>query len=87
MHRTIPEFWDCIAKLPPEINAAARNAFERLRDNPRHPSLQLKRVGKVWSARVGLNYRALALPVDDGFIWFWIGPHEEYEEKLRHFNG
>jgi len=40
-------------------------------------------VGRYWSARVGLDYRALATPVDDGFLWFWIGTHGEYDRLIR----
>jgi hypothetical protein len=53
------------------------------RENPRHPSLQLKKVGRFWSVRVGLNYRALAVVASDGLLWFWIGSHAEYIEKIK----
>jgi hypothetical protein len=44
----------------------------------------LKRVGSsYWAARVGASHRVLAAPVDDGFVWFWIGTHREYEVLLR----
>lgn len=45
----------------------------------RHPSLQLKKVGRFWSVRVGLRYRALARDRSDGLVWFWIGPHDTYD--------
>jgi hypothetical protein len=35
------------------------------------------------AARVGSSYRVLAMPVADGFIWFWIGTHREYEMLLE----
>jgi len=43
-----------------------------------------KKVGKsrgqeVWSARVTLNYRTMALRGADGFLWFGIGDHKSYE--------
>jgi len=34
------------------------------------------------SARVTLNYRALALKRPDAFLWFWIGDHKSYEELI-----
>jgi hypothetical protein len=53
------------------------------RENPRHAGLHFKPVGpNTWSARVGEDYRVLAAPVADGFVWFWIGPHDEYERML-----
>ena len=53
------------------------------RDNPRHPGLHFKAVGpNTWSVRVGENYRAVAAPVQGGFVWFWIGPHKDYERLV-----
>jgi hypothetical protein len=47
-----------------------------------HPSLQFKKVGRFWSARVGLDHRALAIMEHDRLKWFWIGPHSEYERLI-----
>jgi hypothetical protein len=54
-----------------------------LQSNPRHPSLQFKKVGNVWSARVGLAHRALAVEDGEDFLWVWIGSHEDYDRMLR----
>jgi len=83
MHRTTDRFWQCFGKLPIKIQDVARDNFDLLKSNPRHPSLHFKKVGKFWSARVGLNHRAPA--VDDGkdFIWVWIGTHEGYERMIK----
>jgi hypothetical protein len=57
--------------------------FKLLEANPRHPSLHFKKAGKkFWSARVGRDYRALAIQIYRGMEWFWIGPHSEYEKIL-----
>jgi hypothetical protein len=50
---------------------------------PDHPSLRFKKVGAIYSARVGLHYRALARHRGDNFYWFWIGSHAEYDRLLR----
>jgi len=47
-----------------------------------HPSLHFKKVGRFRSARVGRNFRALAIETDDGLLWFWIGNHAEYERLI-----
>jgi hypothetical protein len=52
-----------------------------------HPSLQFKRVGErygleMWSARITLNHRALAIKRTDGYLWFWMGDHEAYEALI-----
>ena len=54
-----------------------------LKENPRHPSLQFKKVGRLWSVRVGLDYRALAVEAHDGLVWFWIGSHAQYLERIK----
>jgi len=83
-HRANPRFWSAYQRLPAEVQRLADNAFARLRQDPRHPSLRLKKVGRFWSVRVGLRYRALA--VEDGIdlVWFWIGTHAEYDRLLGH---
>jgi len=68
--------------LPAEIRTLADKNFRLLRDDPNHPSLHFKKVGRFRSARVGLQYRALAVEVDEGLLWFWIGNHSEYERLV-----
>lgn len=82
-HYASPAFWDCYDALPPPVRATADKAFALLKDKPGHPSLHLKRVGRFWSVRVGLSYRALAVPVADGLLWFWIGTHGDYDRLIR----
>jgi hypothetical protein len=61
----------------------ARRNFDLLKDNPAHPSLHFKKVGKLWSARAGPHHRALAVEDGADFIWVWIGPHDEYERLIK----
>ena len=83
MHRTNPRFWECYNRLPEEIQRLADQNYELLKENPTHPSLQLKPIGGLWSVRVGLAYRALGVRDDEGFVWVWIGTHAEYELLLK----
>jgi hypothetical protein len=53
-----------------------------LKQDPRHPSLHFKKVGRFWSARVGAHYRALAVEASDGLVWFWIGNHADYDLRI-----
>ena len=62
---------------------AADTAYALLKSDPRHPSLRLKRVGPYWSARIGLRHRALAVDVEGGLLWFWIGNHAEYDRLIK----
>jgi hypothetical protein len=71
-----------VQRLPAEIQSLALKNYNLLKIDPRHPSLQFKKVGKTWSVGVGNSYRALAVPVSEGFLWFWIGPHHEYDRLI-----
>jgi hypothetical protein len=77
-HFTAPSFWKAYSKLPRNIQILADKNFALLKENPRHPSLQYKPVGRFRSVRVGSRYRALAAPADGDLVWFWIGSHADY---------
>jgi hypothetical protein len=32
--------------------------------------------------RVGLHYRALAVEHEADIVWFWVGPHAEYNRLV-----
>jgi len=61
----------------------ARRNFDLLKENPRHPSLHFKKVGKLWSVRVEPHHRALAVEDEADFIWVWIGAHDEYGRIIK----
>ncbi len=82
MHRTTPQFWARLAKLPESVQRVAHKNFALLKQNPSHASLHFKKVGRYWSARVGATHRALAVEDGGDFIWVWIGNHDEYERLL-----
>jgi hypothetical protein len=81
-HYASPEFWSRYHALPADIQEVADRAFELLKVDSRHPSIQLKRVGEYWSARVGLHYRAVGITIPDGILWIWIGPHARYDHII-----
>lgn len=65
-HFASPEFWAAYGRLPEAVRDLADKNFNLLKSDPRHPSLSLKKVGRYWSARVGLRHRALAVEVNGG---------------------
>lgn len=81
-HFTTPEFWQHFERLPEDVQRLAKKEFELLKENPRHPSLRLKKAGKFWAVRIGIHYRALAKERKEGLNWFWIGHHSEYDNLL-----
>jgi hypothetical protein len=82
-HHASPAFWQAYAALPEPVRETADKSFALLKQDSEHPSLHLKKVGVHWSVRVGRRYRALAVQVDDGLLWFWIGNHAEYDRMIR----
>jgi hypothetical protein len=82
-HRATPRFWSCYRRLPEEVQRLADRGYELLRNDPRHPSLHLKRVGALWSVRVGLHYRALAVQDGSDLVWVWIGSHADYDRLVQ----
>ena len=85
IHYTSPRFWDCYARLPQDIRLQARRNYRLLLQDPNHPSLRFKKLkGRdLWSARISKDYRAVAMPVEGGLQWFWIGTHADYDRLIR----
>ncbi len=74
------------ANLPEEVQLRAKRAYQLFRGNPNHPGLNFKMVDDrdlIYSVRVGLGHRALGQLDGEAIVWFWIGPHSEYDRLLR----
>ncbi len=83
MHSLVaPDFWELYNLLPPAVQARARKQFQLWLENHWHPSLHFKRVGPFWSVRVDDNYRALGIEKNGTILWFFIGRHSDYEQRL-----
>ena len=83
---TQQSFWDAYRLLPSHVKRQARDSYRFFALNPNYPSLDFKRVSRrrpVYSARVSIDYRALGVLYEGDIVWFWIGPHHEYDRLLR----
>jgi hypothetical protein len=83
---TRPSFWDAYRRLPDHVRQQARESYRLFATDPGHPSLQFKRVSQrrpVYSVRVSSDYRALGVRSGGDIVWFWVGPHHEYERMLK----
>jgi hypothetical protein len=70
-HFKDPRFKPLYDALPARVPSLADKSFALLKKDPRHPSLRFKRIkDDLWSVRVGLGHRALAIEGKDGFQWF-----------------
>ncbi len=85
--RLHPSFRRDFAKLPRDVQQRARQSYARFKLNPNLPGLYFKLVNsaqRVWSVRITDSYRALGIRRDaDNIVWFFIGPHDEYEKILK----
>ncbi|WP_293125688.1 hypothetical protein [Okeania sp. SIO1I7] len=39
-------------------------------------------MGRFWTVRIGIHYRAIAVGDGQEIVWFWIGHHAEYDKIL-----
>jgi len=76
-------FWASYDTLPIPVRRTVDKNYKILKITPSHPSLHFKKVGKYWSVRIGIHYRALAVNVEGGLLWFWIGSHAEYDRLIK----
>jgi len=78
------EFWRLYRELPEAIRQATRRTYRLWEQDSRASALRFKKVRGVYSVRIGnTGYRAIAVDVPNGFLWIWIGPHDEYERLLN----
>jgi hypothetical protein len=66
--RATRAFWRLFGDLPQDAQRDAKRAYRLFRSNPAHPGLQFKKLegeDHIYSARIGLGYRALAVMNND----------------------
>lgn len=74
-----------LAAAPAAIQTKAQNAYRLWSQNPAHPSLRFKKVHNtlpIYAVRIDLDWRAVGVLKEGVMVWFWIGPHSEYEKLL-----
>lgn len=84
--QTTEKFRLILAAATSERQARVRSAYRNWRDNPAHPSLRFKKVHTrlpIYSVRVDLDWRAIGILEGGTMVWFWVGPHREYEAMLK----
>ena len=79
-------FRQLLGELLADAQKQARAAYRLFRRSPQHPSLQFKRLWRtppIYSARVGINYRAVGVMDGDLVVWYWIGTHADYDQLIK----
>lgn len=83
---TTRQFRQLFVSLPRHVQLQARQTYQLFRQNAAHPGLHFKRVHDVppiYSARVGIGYRAAGVRDGETIAWFWIGSHANYDRLLE----
>ena len=93
IHRRSISFKELFKKLPPEIQAEAKERFKLLKENPAHPALHFKEFratgggiknAGTFSVRINANFRALGTEVATKphvIVWWFIGDHASYMKE------
>src|ERR1700683_5236932 len=84
--RTTRQFRSLFSNLPIDAQQDAKRAYRLFQSNPAHPGLQFKKLAgedDIYSVRIGLGYRALAVMKKDRVIWYWIGSHADYDRLVQ----
>jgi mRNA-degrading endonuclease RelE of RelBE toxin-antitoxin system len=85
-YRRTPEFNAMYDALPDEIKLKARKAFELFKENPRHPSLQTKKlhgVNNIFEGRIDIRYRFTFSYEGDRIVFRTIGLHKIVDDATR----
>ncbi len=83
--RTNRTFRVMFGSLPAHIQRQAREAYRLFRQNPFHPGLHFKQIHPdppLYSARVGISYRAVGVRDGETIVWYWIGSHTDYDNLI-----
>lgn len=85
--RTTRGFRELMAALPEHVRQQAREAYRLFQKNPSHPGLRFKQVyadPPIYSARIGISYRAIGAMEGGTVVWYWVGSHADYDKLLSH---
>jgi hypothetical protein len=83
---TTRQFRELFGALPAHIQRQAREAYRLFQQNPFHPGLHFKQIQadpRLYSARVGISYRAVDVRDSDKNVSCWIGSHTDYDRLLN----
>ena len=84
--RTTKRFRKLLADLPPHVQKQAREAYIAWTRDPWQPKLQFKQIHAtrpIFSARIGIDWRAVCIQTDDQALWYFIGSHADYDKLIK----
>ena len=66
-------------KLPQDIQQQTDKQLELLLSNPKHPSLNMKKMKdprNIWEGRITISYRFTCQITEDTYVLRKVGPHD-----------
>ena len=84
--RRLDSFWKDYQELPEEGKVKVEKALKLLIENPRHSSLQVKKIQgtpNLWEARVDLKRRMTFQLQGDRLVLRRIGSHDSKENRKK----
>jgi len=81
-HFASPAFWEAVRQASRKRPRTRRQELRAAQGKPAASVITFKKVGRLWSVRVGLQYRALAAEVGVDLVWLWFGSHRDYDRLI-----
>ncbi len=84
--RPVGRFRRLFSDLPLDVQRDAKRAYRPFESNPANPGLQFKKLEgekDMYSARIGLDYRALAVMKRSRLVGYRIGSHSGFDRLIR----
>ncbi|MEO7297945.1 MAG: hypothetical protein ABI042_05135 [Verrucomicrobiota bacterium] len=84
--RTTKRFRNLLADLPPHVQKQAQEIYIAWMRDPWQPNLHFKQIHAtrpIFSARIGIDWRAVCLRSGDNALWYFIGSHADYNKLIK----
>lgn len=84
--RTTKRFRKLLSDLPPPVQKQAYEAYRTWMRDPWHAGLQFKQIHAtrpIFSARIGLDWRAVGVRTGDAVLWYFISSHADYDRLIK----
>ena len=87
--RRTDKYKKMLEKLPKDVQDACQEVYLNWKRDP--SSLKMKALAQLsneaYSAEINLRYRALGYKTKEadgktGYVWFWVGSHEDYNKEI-----
>jgi len=76
-------FWEAYRNLPEQNPRACRQELFLAEGKPQAPLFATQESGELLVRPCRLSLPALAIDVDEGLLWFWIGSHADYDDLIK----